>query len=715
MWQRFRQQLAQPVDAGSLAIVRMVVGAVLAWEAWALLRPRAGSSLLEILFTSGDVQWNVPYPGFEWLPVWPEILMRVHVGALAVSGLLLAVGLFTRPAAWLAFFTYIYVFLLEATRFNNHYYLLCLMALLLAVSPCGRRYSLDGLRHRASGRHRANVPRWPIVLLRGQLICVYFFGGVAKLSRDWLIAAEPMQTQLTQTGFDPLPELVSQTQLAYFLSYTGLVYDLAIGFLLLVPRTRFLALALTVVFHGLNHFLLFDDIGSFPFLGIGATTVFLAPDWPARLGRWLRAPTWKAPQWSWFLTGLVLAPGIGALLGWRQTDGAGSNESRPSVVSRATAVFVAFWLAVQFIVPLRHYGIAGDAGWTGEGERFSWRMKARAKGTGPLRIKVVDSTVAQIPSQLAVRMRTHTATSSHPSYIEVYRHVEARAIDWAQLPEYFVCLDSLIGRRTIMNPASAAAGATNRSQAQIQRQDLPADATHVRTITLKELLDRIERLDDGHAPPHLTNHLNDARKQAGLLQNAQLTRRAVSNAAGKLQFDIHAWMRDARYGEQVREWLLIVDPLALAGAQHPKTSMSCFPDIGIEYGWPNQPPQVYTDFERLSREQWQDLPQIVPVIPPESEAFYYWNHSVDLQRFKMETVQKFPLMMHQYVHRVADLWQEEFGERPSVYVTDYVTMNHYRAKLLIDPEVDLAAVPYRAWTHNAWITPRPTADEESDD
>lgn len=41
--------------------------------------------------------------------------------------------------------------------------------------------------------------------------------------------------------------------------------------------------------------------------------------------------------------------------------------------------FVAVWLAIQVLVPLRHLLYPGNVSWTEEGHRFAWQMKLRDK------------------------------------------------------------------------------------------------------------------------------------------------------------------------------------------------------------------------------------------------------------------------------------------------------------------------------------------------
>jgi vitamin K-dependent gamma-carboxylase len=49
------------------------------------------------------------------------------------------------------------------------------------------------------------------------------------------------------------------------------------------------------------------------------------------------------------------------------------------VAAKAVAALLTTYLAVQLILPLRHYAYPGNVSWTEEGHNFSWHMKLRAK------------------------------------------------------------------------------------------------------------------------------------------------------------------------------------------------------------------------------------------------------------------------------------------------------------------------------------------------
>ena len=192
-----------------------------------------------------------------------------------------AIGFYYRISAFLLFILQTYIFFTEAAEYNNHYYLMCLLAFLLMVMPGDQRFSWDAWR-KNKGPH---IPFWSVFLLRFQLFIMYFVGGLAKINADWLSGlpllaiGQDEHAFLTQTL--KLPDLVSVNQLCLILTWGGLFFDLIIGFLLLWKPTRLLGLLGVFLFHLHNQFAF--PIGVFPFMAFSATLIFFDPDWPVQL------------------------------------------------------------------------------------------------------------------------------------------------------------------------------------------------------------------------------------------------------------------------------------------------------------------------------------------------------------------------------------------------------------------------------------------------
>jgi hypothetical protein len=168
--------------------------------------------------------------------------------------------------------------------------------------------------------------------------------------------------------------LVHSTPFAFFISWVGMLFDLAVGFLLLGRRTRMLGLVLMTLFHTTNHFLIFNDIAWFPLVGITTSWIFLGPDWPSTLKRWIRSPHFRGPDLKWFIPGVLLLPGVGGFLGWKVR--ASIRTLSEGMASSRVLVLVLAWMGFQIVFPLRCHLIAGDERFTWEGLSFAWRLKA---------------------------------------------------------------------------------------------------------------------------------------------------------------------------------------------------------------------------------------------------------------------------------------------------------------------------------------------------
>ena len=348
-WANF---LNAPVDAASLGFARIVLGAMIAWDAarfWHFGWIDEYYILPKFHFT---------YLYFGWVHPWPGNGMYVHFAAIFVLGVLVALGLYTRAAMALLFLAYTYVFLLEKSVYMNHYYLIALLCFLMIWMQPHRAYSIDRRRH---PELPTTVPRWNVLLLRFQLFIVYFYGAIAKLNPDWL-AGEPMYSEIVRGGPD-VPQVAAHfppALLAYAIAYAGIAFDASVPVLLCFRRTRLVGFGMAAVFHLLND--IFLRIGVFSYLMTGAITIFFDPDWPRRLARrWGRAA--PAPP-------------------------ATASASSPPTRWAGLALLHLYVLA-QLLIPLRHWLYPGQVGWTEDGHRFSWHMKLRRK-VGTMTITVTD-------------------------------------------------------------------------------------------------------------------------------------------------------------------------------------------------------------------------------------------------------------------------------------------------------------------------------------
>lgn len=352
---RLGYRLFEPIDIASLVHFRIAFGAIMLWEVWRYFSYGwIGRYYVEPTF-------HFTYFGFDWVRPWPESGMYLHFAALGVLAVCIMLGVQYRIAAALFFLGFTYVFLLEQGRYLNHFYLICLLSLLVIFVPAHRAASFDAWRRPALWSE--TVPAWGLWLLRAQLGIVYFYGGLAKLNEDWL-RGEPLRTWFIRDGYAEMeivgPFFASEAA-AYLFSYGGLLFDLLIVPLLLWRRTRMYAFAGVVAFNVLNAWLF--SIGIFPWMMIAASLLFFAPDWPRRLDFGSGGTAREEDP-----------PADDPVQDWPRSAPAALRPSQ-----RLTLGLLAAYLVVQLLVPLRHLLYPSEVSWSEEGHLFSWHMKLRDK------------------------------------------------------------------------------------------------------------------------------------------------------------------------------------------------------------------------------------------------------------------------------------------------------------------------------------------------
>jgi vitamin K-dependent gamma-carboxylase len=340
---RVLHRLFEPVDVASLVAFRVMFGAVAVWEVYRYF----DYGWIEAYFV--EPVFHFTYFGFDWIRPLPAPGMRLLFLTIGALGAAIAIGAWYRLSAALFFVAFTYVFLIEATRYLNHFYLIALLGLLLTVVPAHRRLSVDAWR---TGRRSETAPAWSLWLLRAQIGIVYFFGGIAKLNADWL-RGEPMRTWLAErTDFPVLGRFFDQEWMVYATSYGALLFDLLVVPALLWRRTRVAALLCAVAFNWMNNELF--SIGVFPYLAMAGALLFCDPSWP----RTLLARVVPARA--------ALPPPLG------------EDSGLPTRRKLGIALLVCY-LGVQVLVPLRHHLYPGPPSWTENGHQFAWHMKLRDK------------------------------------------------------------------------------------------------------------------------------------------------------------------------------------------------------------------------------------------------------------------------------------------------------------------------------------------------
>jgi len=368
------------VDGASLAFARIAFGLIVLWETWRY----AEKGWIHTFYVKPAFTFT--YYGFDWVQPWPGDGMYLHFFVLAILAVFVAAGLFHRVACALLFLAFTYVFLLDQTRYLNHFYVVSILALLLACVPASNAISLDarfGIT-RAAGF----VPAWSVWLLRTQLSIVYAYAGIAKLDRDWL-QGEPMRSWLAnRTSFPVIGRFFDTEWAVVAFTWGGFLFDLSIAPLLLWRRTRPYAFVAAALFHWMNDQLF--TIGIFPWLMIAVSTLYFDPGWPRRVFAFLQRSATAAPELP---------------------------------RRRAVLVIGGVFLALQLLVPLRHLLYPGVVAWTEEGHRFSWRMKLRDKdGTASFRVRDAASGDEWVESLSELSKRQRSEMATHPDMLLQYAH-----------------------------------------------------------------------------------------------------------------------------------------------------------------------------------------------------------------------------------------------------------------------------------------------------
>jgi vitamin K-dependent gamma-carboxylase len=425
---RLRAALYRPVDGAGLAAFRALFGLMMCAG---VVRFMANGWIDRFY---GEPGFFFKFWGFAWVPVLPVPALYALFAVLAAAALCIALGAFYRVATVVFFLGFSYAQLLDVTGYLNHYYLVCLLALLLVFAPLHHTWSVDAWRRRSTARAQGTAPAWALWILRLQVGVVYFYAGVAKLEADWLLHAQPLNIWFTARTETPIiGPLLAQPWVAYAASWSVLVFELSAVPLLLWSRSRPYVYAVIIAFHAMTH--VFFDIGMFPFIMVVAASVFFAPDWPRRFLRGRTRP--------------AAAP-------------AAPPASAPAVPTRARTLglaALAVYAAVQLLVPLRHYVYPGGVTWGEEGMRWSWKVMLREKhGSVTYYVRTPGSgSEVQVSPRRYLRGRQAREMAGQPDLIlQLAHHIarDFRARGHGQVEVRAEALVSLNGRpaRPMIDP-----------------------------------------------------------------------------------------------------------------------------------------------------------------------------------------------------------------------------------------------------------------------
>jgi hypothetical protein len=277
-WENITKRIQVPTSIAPLVTFRILFGALMAIGAIRFLY----NDWVTRLYVEPNLFFK--FYGFEWVKVLSENGMFVLLWIIVISAVMVMLGLFYRMAIVVFFCSFIYLELIDATNYLNHYYLVVLLAFLMIFLPAHRQFSLDVWRK--PFLKVSKVPKWMIGILIAQLTIVYTCAGLAKLNSDWLFEAMPLAIWLPEHQDLPIiGPLLKHKETAFLFSWFGALYDLTIAYFLLFRRTRILAYIAVVLFHVMTNVLF--NIGLFPAIMITSTLIFFSGDSHEKVLGWI--------------------------------------------------------------------------------------------------------------------------------------------------------------------------------------------------------------------------------------------------------------------------------------------------------------------------------------------------------------------------------------------------------------------------------------------
>lgn len=338
MLARLKSHLEAPISIQSLVVVRVAFGLILAWDCWRYV----DNTRIYRYY----VEPEMLFPFLPFVQPLPEPWIHIVWGGVGLFGVMVALGLFYRFSIIALTLIFAYFFLLDRAQYLNHNYMVILYGTLLCFMPAGRAYSLDVLLF--PRLKSLLIPRWPVAAIKLQTEIILIYAGWVKIADDWL-RGEPLRIWLSGDVDKIFYGFLFQHDMAFVFAAWGTIALHMLGApLLLWRRTRLPVFLIYAFFHWSNAQLF--NIGIFPWITLALTTIFFEPDWPQRLV-------------SRFV-------GVVKPLEKPQPVEQAKFRLHPFMASG-----LALWFAIQIYLPERQLKFDNNVAWTGDGHRFSWRMR----------------------------------------------------------------------------------------------------------------------------------------------------------------------------------------------------------------------------------------------------------------------------------------------------------------------------------------------------
>ena len=309
-----------------------------------------------------EPKFHFSYYGFDWVKPLGEFTYILFI-ICGLSALFVSIGFKYRFSIITFFLSFTYIELMDKTTYLNHYYFISILSFLMIFLPADKFFSVDNLKRK---NYFAKIPIWTIDCIKILISIVYIYAGLAKINSDWLLKAMPLKIWLPSKYDIPIigDYLLQQEWVHYLMSWSGMIYDLSIPFLLLYKRTRVFAFILVIIFHLFTAVLF--PIGMFPYIMIVASLIFFDSKFHNKIIHLIK---------------LTLSP--------LKKYNIEKVEKFKYFNSKLITSIVMIFLIIQIIFPFRFVLYPGNLFWNEEGYRFSWRVMLMEK-MGYTTFKIVD-------------------------------------------------------------------------------------------------------------------------------------------------------------------------------------------------------------------------------------------------------------------------------------------------------------------------------------
>ncbi|WP_066224907.1 HTTM domain-containing protein [Formosa haliotis] len=348
-----------------------------------------------------EPKFHFTFYGFSWVKPFGKYTY-VLFAICALASVFVALGFKYRIAIITFFLSFTYIQFMDKTVYETPFYFITVLSFLMIFLPANAAFSIDSLRSRRSYR---TIPKWCVDSIKLLFCIVFFYSGLAKLNSDWLLSAMPLKLWLINNNDLPFigTSLSNSAWFPYALSWSIMLFELSIPFLLLYKRTRFVGFLVLVGFEVFSHALF--PLGLFPLIILISAPIFFSPEWHQKALLILRA---------------ILSP-IQRVL---KLPTALKMTKDFHYITVIPMFVIGLFFIIQLLVPLRYMLYKGELFWTGEGYLFSWRTSLIDK-TGTTTFKVVDSEtgdVFNINNSDFLTERQEQQMYSQPDFILEYAH-----------------------------------------------------------------------------------------------------------------------------------------------------------------------------------------------------------------------------------------------------------------------------------------------------